>query len=706
MTNLLTRLLVLFALACVPLSGFSTNYYVAKSGNDSNDGSESQPFLTISKASSVLQAGDSCFVKAGIYRERLAPANDGTAFQPIVYMAYKGEEVIVSATEEITSWSLYQDDIYQTSINMSLGPQNMLYYEGKTMDIAQWPNNTDNSRFIINTAPVTGGGAGEITANNIPDFNWTGGYVWYLGAHSGASWTRQITASSTQNIQYPSVDISKWPFSVHNPTVFRNGNRGQFMLFGKLEALDYQREWYYDSAAGTLYFKAPSGADPNGGKATYAVRERTIDINRDYITVDGIGAFGGRVVIKGDGCILRNGIFSHCLNTLDALDNVNAQLSTGAVAVQGNDVLVQNNIIEYGSTNGIWVQGWGNLSGIRLEGNVVRYFNTIGNHSNGIRCNAAGSVIERNTIYQCGRDGIYMSAPNGEIAYNDIFECMLINNDGGIFYTVGNDNDKNTSIHHNWFHDSYGPEYADGRAAGIYLDNDSKGYDVHHNLVWNITWSAVQMNWDAWNNDIFNNSFWNVGQAMGAWLNGRQLINNRIWNNYAPIGDWEGNDFQNNLIDSNDPFGDRSMRDFRPAVGSPLIDAGMLISGITDGYNGAAPDIGAYEYGDTIWTAGAERFQSDFPTPIEELLQADGLKIGPNPCREQLNLLLELDYPQEIGLGLYALDGKLVLKQTTKVPASGEHKFSLQVADLPAGIYVLRTSLNGQSLSRRVVLRK
>ncbi|MEL6590097.1 MAG: right-handed parallel beta-helix repeat-containing protein, partial [Bacteroidota bacterium] len=379
--------------------------------------------------------------------------------------------------------------------------------------------------------------------------------------------------------------------------------------------------------------------------------------------------------------------------------------STGAVAVQGNDVLVQNNVIEYGSTNGIWVQGWGNLSGIRLDGNIVRYFNTIGNHSNGIRCNAAGSVIERNTIYQCGRDGIYMAAPNGEIAYNDIFECLLINNDGGIFYTVGNDQDKNTEIHHNWFHDSYGPAYADGRAAGIYLDNDSKGYDVHHNLVWNITWSGVQMNWDAWNNDIFNNTLWNVGQAMGAWLNGRQLINNRIWNNYAPVGDWEGNDFQNNLIEASTPFLDIAQRDFRPAVGSPLLDAGREIVGITDGYHGSATDIGAYESGDTIWTAGAEIYESDFATSLEPVQQEAAFLIAPNPSRGQAQLQFHLDYPQELKFTVYNLSGQELMRDRVWYATFGERQHSLDVSDLPAGIYLIKTQINGQSYSRRLILR-
>ncbi len=36
--------------------------------------------------------------------------------------------------------------------------------------------------------------------------------------------------------------------------------------------------------------------------------------------------------------------------------------------------------------------------------------------------------------------------------------------------------------------------------------------------------------------------------------------------------------------------------DFRPAPGSPLIDRGVFVPGMSDGFLGAAPDIGALEY--------------------------------------------------------------------------------------------------------------
>lgn len=43
---------------------------------------------------------------------------------------------------------------------------------------------------------------------------------------------------------------------------------------------------------------------------------------------------------------------------------------------------------------------------------------------------------------------------------------------------------------------------------------------------------------------------------------------------------------------------------FRLKPGSPAINAGAEITGITEGFKGKAPDLGAYEYGGTAWRAG------------------------------------------------------------------------------------------------------
>lgn len=60
--------------------------------------------------------------------------------------------------------------------------------------------------------------------------------------------------------------------------------------------------------------------------------------------------------------------------------------------------------------------------------------------------------------------------------------------------------------------------------------------------------------------------------------------------------------------------------DFRLQSTSPAINAGVVISGITNDYVGAAPDIGAYEFGGTDWTAG-----HDFSSPPDPVFESVSL---------------------------------------------------------------------------------
>jgi hypothetical protein len=58
--------------------------------------------------------------------------------------------------------------------------------------------------------------------------------------------------------------------------------------------------------------------------------------------------------------------------------------------------------------------------------------------------------------------------------------------------------------------------------------------------------------------------------------------------------------------------------DARPRENSPLIDKGKVVEGVTDGYVGKAPDVGAYEYGKPAWCAGASRAApQDIVLPVE-----------------------------------------------------------------------------------------
>jgi len=73
-------------------------YYVAPNGNDANPGTEARPWRTIGKAAAMLVAGDTVYIKAGVYRERVVPLNSGSVGSDITYAAYPGDAVTIDGT--------------------------------------------------------------------------------------------------------------------------------------------------------------------------------------------------------------------------------------------------------------------------------------------------------------------------------------------------------------------------------------------------------------------------------------------------------------------------------------------------------------------------------------------------------------------------------------------------------------------------------
>ena len=72
-----------------------TNYYVAgaqSNASDSNPGTEAQPWKTIAYAAAVARAGDTVYIKAGLYTGAVNVANSGEAGKEIVFRAYPGDE--------------------------------------------------------------------------------------------------------------------------------------------------------------------------------------------------------------------------------------------------------------------------------------------------------------------------------------------------------------------------------------------------------------------------------------------------------------------------------------------------------------------------------------------------------------------------------------------------------------------------------------
>ncbi len=80
-----------------------TVYFVSTSGSDSNAGTFTQPWRTISKAARTVKAGDIVYIRQGTYLEHVEIIPSGTSDAPIQFLAYPGEKPIVDGNNRLPS---------------------------------------------------------------------------------------------------------------------------------------------------------------------------------------------------------------------------------------------------------------------------------------------------------------------------------------------------------------------------------------------------------------------------------------------------------------------------------------------------------------------------------------------------------------------------------------------------------------------------
>jgi hypothetical protein len=101
-------LLVFMLMALVPVSVSAGNkYYVAMNGNDSNPGTIKQPFKTIQRAVNVSYAGDTIYIRGGIYNEQVKGLNSGMLGQWITIRNYNNENPIIDGTGKFTNGGIF-----------------------------------------------------------------------------------------------------------------------------------------------------------------------------------------------------------------------------------------------------------------------------------------------------------------------------------------------------------------------------------------------------------------------------------------------------------------------------------------------------------------------------------------------------------------------------------------------------------------------
>jgi Right handed beta helix region/Protein of unknown function (DUF1565) len=95
----------------------ASELHVATTGSDSSDGSADRPLRTINRAAELAQAGDTVVVHEGLYREWVRPQRGGLSDQRrITYQAAAGEHVVIKGSEQVTGWEPSEGGVWQSTV--------------------------------------------------------------------------------------------------------------------------------------------------------------------------------------------------------------------------------------------------------------------------------------------------------------------------------------------------------------------------------------------------------------------------------------------------------------------------------------------------------------------------------------------------------------------------------------------------------------
>lgn len=484
----------------VSTSGETNMFFVAPNGNDANPGTIDQPFLTIQHCASSVSSSSTCAIRAGTYRETVTP-NSG-----ITITAFNHEAVVVDGSDPVSGWTLYQGSIYRTKANLKSDDTNQLFVGSDMMTEARWPNGDD--LFHVNWATaIKGTDSSHIVDPSLPSLAWTGAkiHIW-SGQDPFGHETGTVTASTAGQLTI-NVEIGTCTAICPQPG-------GLYYLFGTLAALDAEREWFYDTNAGFLYFMAPGKVDPNTLNVRFKNRQYGFDLRgKSNVTLRGIELFACTIVMDP---ISAN-------NTLDAIDaqyvshfttlptppdywappNQNWGQDWGVLSVHENDSgivingsgnVLENSRISFSAGNGVALEGSQNT----ITNNLIENIDYMGNYASGIVIDGNNNVVQNNTITTVGRHAILVNAvTNEDISYNNLLNTMQLSRDGGAIYACCAQVATGTRIHHNWMHDST-PAFNYGLAflamSGVDLDNNSSGFEIDQNVLWNNHRSNILVN--------------------------------------------------------------------------------------------------------------------------------------------------------------------------------------------------------------------
>lgn len=571
-------------------------WYVAKTGANSNPGTLPKPFATIQQAANVAQAGDTVYIRAGVYHETVTVKNSGAwPNAPITFEPYNNESVTIDGADPITGWTKSSGSIYTAKMSVNLGTgNNQIFVDNKMVNEARWPNQTLNLSHpavrTIKTAKATSTSA-TITDSGLTQSSgfWVGATI-NIGAGNG--WVVQsgkVTASGVGwlTFSYTETSIYEVPAA---------GNH--YYLTGLSKELDSAGEWFRNSN-GTVSLWTPASDNPANHLVEAKVRKYGFDVsNVSTINIQGIHFFACTINSNANSRTIKiDHITAKYLSHFAPTSTGWTQPADAGIVLAGTGDWLTNSIIAFSAGDGVFVSGWGD----HVLNNEIHDIGYAGGDSAAIRAGSDYVQIDHNTVYNCGRSGIDVYGSSGTVTYNIVHDFGLQDTDCGGIYTFGASGG-GTVIADNTVYNGITPAYG---GTGIFLDNNSTGFIVDHNITYNVN-TAMKMNETSLNNAVVNNTLigtqYSVNKTSGAYDWSGSIIENNIFNKTTIFGN-------NALIAHNvvtgSGFVNAAAGNYQLAAGSLAIGAGTFISPYTDQWGTTTPDAGALQYGVKPFANGA-----------------------------------------------------------------------------------------------------
>lgn len=510
------------------------NIYVSNEGNDpTGNGSQSSPYATLSKVSSVLTNNTNIYLAKGssFINDKLDLSNKSN----INIDSYgTGDAPIITGLKSVSGWTNEGGNIWSKQDNNLPTEIGNVFIGGVRSTLGR----------VVATKTATGGSFSTLIDSSLGD---TDGY-WdnaelFIGNYDWLWYPVRITSYASKTFNFPPMDLSVIPSGWQYQYQVINGT--SYIIQNHRNCLTTQNQWAYNNSTKTLYIY--STTEPTNVTATYG-DNIIYALNGSIINIKNINLIGST----------QNSIYFDNCALVNVESNAISYSGMHSIIIENSNYLfVGDNNISESNTNGIMTDFCNN---VKIMDNIIDkceiikgYARFLPNMFGGQKGEGINVMLSRNAevlynkITNCSYDAISIQlSTNYLVQFNEVDTYNINRGDGAGIYnlsfltTLGADAWLIALLGNKYFVRNTGGSILSNiilngnpskPSMGIYVDESTSDCEVAYNFISKAVWSIYSH--FCMDNNIHDNIIYNIGATTGIYfnINAADNINNIINNN-------------------------------------------------------------------------------------------------------------------------------------------------------------------------------